>query len=209
MKRAKVLLTILVVLLISQISLGQTIVGSAHDFSTQSWNTTGEICIVCHTPHNADMTVSNAPLWNHEVTAVSNYTLYTSLTFNGAASIGQPDASSKLCLSCHDGTVALENFGGMTGGINYVTGDALIGTNLGDDHPISFTYDAALASSDGGLFDPTTTPSGLGGTITNTMLYGNKMQCASCHDVHNGAGIDGLLRKTNLASGLCLTCHNK
>ena len=199
----------MIVLLITQVNFGQTIVGSAHDFSDDAWNTTGEICIVCHTPHNADMTVANAPLWNHEVTAVTNYQLYSSSTFNGTATIGQPDESSKLCLSCHDGTVALENFSGMTTGTNYLTGSTLIGTDLGDDHPISFTYDAVLASTDGGLFDPTITPSGLGGTITNTMLYGDKMQCASCHDVHNGAGVIHLLRKSNSVSALCLTCHNK
>jgi predicted CXXCH cytochrome family protein len=209
MKRIGLVLTVTIVLMFAQVSLGQTIVGSAHDFSGAAWNTTDEICIVCHTPHNADMTVPDAPLWNHQVTSVSNYTLYSSLTFNGAASIGQPDGSSKLCLSCHDGTVALENFSGMTTGTNYITGDALIGTDLSDDHPISFTYDAALATADGGLFDPTITPSGLGGTITNTMLYGDKMQCASCHDVHNGAGVVFLLRKSNTASALCLTCHDK
>jgi predicted CXXCH cytochrome family protein len=209
MKRIQLLLTVAVVLLIARVGLGQTIVGSAHDFSGESWNYTEEICIVCHTPHNADMTVPDAPLWNHQVTAVNNYALYSSLTFNGQSSIGQPDGSSKLCLSCHDGTVALENFSGMTSGTNYITGANLLGTDLSDDHPISFTFDAALASADGGLFDPTTTPSGLGGTITNTMLYGNKMQCASCHDVHNGAGVIHLLRKSNIASALCLTCHNK
>ena len=42
----------------------QTIVGSKHDFSTQAWNTSvgQQICIVCHTPHNASTTVTNAPL---------------------------------------------------------------------------------------------------------------------------------------------------
>lgn len=209
MKRIKLLLTVAIILIVAQVGFGQTIVGSAHDFSGASWNTTDEICIVCHTPHNADMTVPDAPLWNHEVTAVTDYTLYSSLTFDGEASIGQPDGSSKLCLSCHDGTVALENFSGNNTGTNYMTGDNLIGTDLGDDHPISFTYDAALASTDGGLFDPTITPSGLGGSITNTMLYGDKMQCASCHDVHNGAGVIHLLRLSNTASALCLTCHNK
>jgi predicted CXXCH cytochrome family protein len=209
MKRINLLLTVAVVMMAAQIGLGQTIVNSAHDFSAANWNTTDEICIVCHTPHNADMTVPDAPLWNHEVTGVLNYALYESLTFDGAASIGQPDGSSKLCLSCHDGTVALENFSGNTGGVNLIEGDALIGENLGDDHPISFTYNTALAGTDGGLWDPATHDSGLGGTITNDLLYGDKMQCASCHDVHNGAGVIHLLRVSNTGSALCLTCHKK
>ena len=190
----------------ASLSFGQTIVGSAHDFSDDTWNTTGEICLVCHTPHNADVAVTNAPLWNHQTTT-ANFSTYSSATMQ--ATTGQPDASSKLCLSCHDGTVAVDNFGGETGGTHFLTGQTLIGTDLSDDHPLSFTYDAALASADGGLHDPTTTNSGLGGTITQDMLIGNKVQCASCHDVHNGSGINKLLRKSNSGSDLCLTCHDK
>jgi predicted CXXCH cytochrome family protein len=199
-----------VVLLIAQVSSGQTILGSAHDFSDDTWNTTGEICIVCHTPHNADMTVSNAPLWNHQTTAVTNYDLYTSATFNGSSTIGQPDESSKLCLSCHDGTVALENFGTMTTGVNYIEGIYNLGNDLRDDHPISFIYDGNLTTIDGGLFDPTSTEvPELGGTIDEKMLFNQKLQCASCHDVHNSSGENYLLLFTNSASNLCLTCHNK
>ncbi len=185
---------------------GQSIVGSAHDFSSASWNTTGEICIVCHTPHNANVSVVDAPLWFHELT-VANFSPYSSASMNAAT--GQPDASSKLCLSCHDGTVAMDNFGGETGGTHFISGTTLIGTDLNDDHPVSFTYDAALAGNDGELYDPTTANSGLGGTIDNDMLIGGKVQCASCHDVHNSSGIDMLLVKSNDASALCLTCHMK
>ena len=205
MKTIIKLFTGLFIVCIVQTSVAQ-ITGSAHDFSGQGWNTTGEICIVCHTPHNADITVGNVPLWNHELTTAT-FTPYTSNTLD--ATVGQPTGGSKLCLSCHDGTVALDNFGGTTGGTNYISGDANIGTDLSDDHPISFTYDAALATADGGLFDPTTTNSGLGGTINADMLFGGQLQCASCHDVHNGSGQASLLLMSNDASALCLTCHNK
>jgi predicted CXXCH cytochrome family protein len=187
-------------------TFGQSIVGSAHDFSTTSWNTTGQICIVCHASHNADVSVNDAPLWNHQST-VANFTPYSSASLN--ATVGQPDASSKLCLSCHDGTVAVDNFGGVTSGTFFITGNSLIGTNLNDDHPVSFIYDPALAVADGGLADPTTTNSGLGGTISQDLLIGNKVQCASCHDVHNASGLDNLLIKSNAQSDLCLTCHIK
>ena len=187
-------------------SRSQSIVGSAHDFSTASWNTTGEICIVCHAPHNANVSISDAPLWNHQST-VAIFTPYSSASLN--ATVGQPDASSKLCLSCHDGTVAVDNFGGVTTGTFYLTGSTLIGTNLNDDHPVSFIYDAALSIADGGLADPTTTNSGLGGTIDQDLLIGHKLQCASCHDVHNGSGIDYLLIKSSAQSDLCLPCHIK
>lgn len=204
MKKLKLLFTL--VLLSGAVFLvnGQGITGTAHDFSSSGWSG-GEICIVCHTPHNADASIADAPLWNHASTAAT-FTLYASSTMNGTT--GQPDASSKLCLSCHDGTVALEDFGGTTTGTNYIsTGD--LTTDISDDHPISFTYNTALATADGELVDPATANSGLGSTIDADMLIGGKMQCASCHDVHNTAGVSSLLVKSNAASALCLTCHDK
>ena len=185
---------------------GAQITGSAHDFSSQGWGT-NEICQPCHTPHNASTTLP-VVLWNHAVTSAT-YTLYSSPTMN--AQTGQPDGVSKACLSCHDGTVALDSFGGSTGQ-NTIGGDANFGTDLTNDHPVSFTYDNALATTDGGLYQPTATNSGLGGTIAADMLFGpgnDQVECASCHDVHNAANQDALLLKANTGSALCLTCHNK
>jgi len=184
------------------------ITGSAHDFSGVSW-ANNQICIVCHTPHNG-MTVLDAPLWSHEQSTAA-YALYASPTFDGSATIGQPSGNSKLCLSCHDGTVALENFGGITTGTTFITGSALVGGggDLSRDHPISFIYNDALAVADGGLSAPTTTNSGLGGTIDEDLLYANRMECASCHDVHNKYGHSHLLIMSNAGSALCLTCHTK
>jgi predicted CXXCH cytochrome family protein len=183
-------------------------VGSSHDFSAAGWNSTGEICVVCHTPHNSDTTVGDAPLWNHETTTAV-YTLYNSATFDAVP--GQPDGVSKLCLSCHDGTIAVDNFGGITTGtqtMGLINPAADLTTDLSDDHPVSFTYDAALAAPPEELFDPTTTPSGLGGTIDTDMLFSAKVECASCHDVHD-SGFASLLIMDNNASALCLTCHDK
>ena len=178
--------------------------GSAHDLRGIILTET-EICVVCHTPHNAQA-VSGAPLWNHEV-STATYTLYSSATFNGAGSIVQPAGTSKLCLSCHDGTVALNNYGGVTTGAIGIAAARNFGTDLSNDHPISFTYDSTLASADGGLNDPGVDGASLVGGI---LLTGNKMECASCHDVHNVAAVAAnLLRVSNAGSGLCLTCHTK
>lgn len=204
----KLFITAIILIAMTTMSFGQNIAGSAHDFSAAGWNTQGygdEICIVCHTPHNA-VAVANAPLWNHEQTAVAAYTLYTSTTMN--SSTGQPAASSKLCLGCHDGTVALENYGAVTGSTNNYVGTPF-GTDLSTEHPISMDYTTAIATADGGLHDPATTNSGLGGTITADLLSANQMQCSSCHDVHNAYGEASLLVKSNAASALCLTCHDK
>ena len=173
-----------------------TITGSKHDLSA---STGGEICIACHTPHNANTTITDAPLWNHTMTTAT-YTLYDSPTFNGHVSISQPTGVSKLCLSCHDGTVAPDAFTGHAGVTTIATAGNL-GTNLKKSHPISFTYDAALATADGELKDPGTLPAG--------WINNSKFECSSCHDVHNKTGIAKMLHATNTGSALCLTCHLK
>lgn len=201
-------ITVIVILItIAPIYFAQTgITGSAHDFSGQGWGTT-EICEPCHTPHNADASIADAPLWNHQTTTTV-FTLYSSSTLT-TTTLTQPDASSKLCLSCHDGTVALENFGGVTTGTHFISGGNNLGTTLANDHPVSFTYNTALATADGGLFDPATHITALGGTIANDLLIGDKLQCASCHDVHNSYNLSSLLKIDNNGSALCLTCHDK
>jgi predicted CXXCH cytochrome family protein len=199
-------------------AMAGTIVGSAHDLSARGWSG-GQICVVCHTPHFANVSVADAPLWNHAITT-KTYQLYASGTLNAVT--GQPTGVSKLCLSCHDGTVALDSFGGTTG-VDTIGAQFAVGAgpnDLRDDHPISITYDTALATADGALFDPATRAATIGsgtqtktGTIATTMLYGGQVQCASCHDVHNaftaGAAPNRLLKVTKAGSALCLTCHNK
>ncbi len=197
-------------------ALAGTIEGSSHDFSLSGW-AGGEICVACHTPHNADTSVTDGPLWNHAVTATT-FTLYNSPTLD--ATVSQPGGSSKLCLSCHDGTVALDSFGGNNGSL-FLSGPRQIGTDIGNDHPISIVYDSALATADGSLHDPvdaakTVTIGGgadtKSGTLDEMLLFNTQVQCASCHDVHNkftnGTGTT-MLRIDNSKSALCLTCHNK
>jgi len=208
-KFVMVILVLTVISLIAMRTAFAAITGSGHDFKSKSWNTTGEICVVCHTPHNASSTI--APLWNHVLTSAT-FILYSSPSLN--ATVGQPSASSKACLSCHDGTVALDSFGGKVG-TNFISGEDKLGTDLSNDHPVSFTYDTALATADGTLSNPTVkTVGALGGkTIDAAMLIGHKVECASCHDVHADKGDSAtaahLLLVNNAASTLCLTCHNK
>ena len=188
-----------------------TIVGSPHDFSGQGWSG-GQICVPCHTPHKANITVADAPLWNHALTAAT-FTLYSSPTLN--ATIAQPGGGSRLCFSCHDGTVAINSFGGATGTTFIGAGDR-VGPNLRSEHPIGFTYNDALATADGSLRATTTAVTiGSGtstrvGTIASNMLFGGNMECASCHDVHNTFTSGGSLLKVQIASSaICTTCHAK
>jgi hypothetical protein len=211
------------VALAAQAVIGGTLSGSGHDFSAAGWNPGGKVCNVCHTPHKSDTTVSDAPLWNHKLTTAT-YTLYSSPTLK-AAPMSQPGGTSKLCLSCHDGTVAIDSFGGATGSM-MISNAAFkptsnIGTSLADDHPIGFTYDSALATLNGSLFDPSTKSVTIGtgaqtrtATIASNMLFGGKMECSSCHDVHNtfsfnGTKGAGMVKMDTAGSKICLACHNK
>lgn len=187
------------------------IAGSAHDFSGLGFSQ-GQICLPCHAPHNTSTAVQNVPMWNHAVTSAV-YQLYTSETLDAgspAGALNQPGGSSKLCLSCHDGTIAIDAFGGNPGS-QLISGRNNLGTDLGNDHPVSFVYDTHLALADGRLNDPASTLSGLAGstgTVLEDMLFASRLECSSCHDVHNKFGQPALLLKSNTGSALCLTCHN-
>src|SRR6185436_364508 len=105
-----------------------------------------DVCLFCHTVHR---TTGQTPLWSHTMSAVSNYVVYSSPTLK--ASVNQPDGSSRLCLSCHDGTVALGMVScrstpiQMEGSITTLPpGPSNLGTDLSGDHPISFVYDQML-----------------------------------------------------------------
>lgn len=128
-----------------------------------------QICVFCHTPHNADPA---QPLWNHQLSAVQTYRTYWSNTLQAYTEAESHawtvDGYSKLCLSCHDGTIALgaimnrankynesrsENIlmepsscidgsGRLIDGGPECTG--YLGTNLSGGHPISVVLDQAL-----------------------------------------------------------------
>ena len=186
------------------------IIGTKHDFSGRAWNTTNfqqEICVVCHVPHNGRGALQSPVglLWNRDITA-SVFDPYTSPTLKFVP--GQPDGASKLCLSCHDGTIAIDRFGPNDGGTEFMTGSKNLGTDLKNDHPVSFVFDSALSAAVGTRKDPAVADSGMGGTIQERMLRAGKVQCVSCHNPHNPGNNPKFLVKSNNNSGLCLTCHN-
>lgn len=182
------------------------IAGSKHDFSGQSW-ANGQICLPCHAPHN-NLNGANEVLWNHKA-STATYQFYSGFQMDASAPSAMSSAS-KDCMSCHDGTVALDSFG-TSNGTHFATGGSNMGTDLRNDHPVSIDYTPTIAANDGTLWNPHTQPSGLagGGTIEDDMTFGGKIECSSCHDVHNRFTIAGMLKKSNSGSALCLTCHNK
>jgi hypothetical protein len=153
-------------------SATNAITGRNQVTGTTATTGTAEICVFCHTPHGGD-TAAPAPLWNKRLGVAGapagggTYTTYASLSspsIDGAiAAVG---SISMACLSCHDGTQAMDNIinapgsggvladGGAVAGLGYTwagatvntttgalqSGPALLGTNLSNDHPIGIQY---------------------------------------------------------------------
>jgi len=183
-----------------------SIAGSAHDFSGRSWSGS-MVCLPCHTTHDANDV--KAPLWTHE-RSEAQIVPYESPTGSLDATIDAPGAGvTAACLSCHDGTVALDAFGGVPGSALRIDSASRIGPDLSHSHPVGFVYDSSLAARDGELHDPATAESGLGGTISEDMLVNGRLECSSCHDAHNRNGHPKMLIMSNARSALCLTCHDK
>lgn len=78
----------------------------------------GEVCVFCHTPHGAD---TRAPLWNRQMATAGSYSPYNSSTIDapGANADRQPKGISLACLSCHDGTIAIDALRNAPGPGNY------------------------------------------------------------------------------------------
>ncbi len=208
------------------------------------------ICIFCHAPHNTyKLSLANGgpgvgvgagpdapdeytylPLWNHTLEdPIPAFTMYDNGP--GAPFAGMkasqaildgmtPGSASLLCLSCHDGNIAVNSWGNadqrtgsMSTGTTTIADPYAIGLDnyLGNHHPIGFDYDAVQSideeihiADDVNLTATTTVRDHLFGA-GNTM-----MECATCHSVHNkGNTGEALLWRSDQNSELCLTCHDK
>jgi hypothetical protein len=149
--------------------------GSEHDLSGGAGSTTTETCVFCHTPHGSD-TSAAVPLWN-KILPSTTYQRYSSLntsTLDGSEAV--VGSVSLACLSCHDGTQAVDtvlNTPGMGMGSNFPLGTQIgtmlpmtgspvpmLGSDLRDDHPVSIQYGGGgLIGSDA---DGTALPGSLG-----------------------------------------------
>src|SRR5436190_20798098 len=100
------------------------IAGSKHDFSAATWSDQ-QICKPCHTPHNAISQDLTGRLWAHTL-STQTYKYHGARTTPadgitttddaaGSASQTDMDSATRMCLSCHDGTVALDSFMGKDG----------------------------------------------------------------------------------------------
>lgn len=90
--------------------------GGGSNNMDSSRNDYGEVCVYCHTPHGANTTIS-APLWNR-TNKTNSYTTYDKPLTSGQTPT-QPGVNSLVCLSCHDGTVAIDSIINMPGSGRY------------------------------------------------------------------------------------------
>jgi len=187
-----------------------------------------QVCIFCHTPHSANV-AEQAPLWNRAFSTVTNFQRYSSNTLqirvNAAARTpalyaagAQPDGSSKLCLSCHDGvsklgailqggTIIMRGGAGSatTGGGDVITGLASFNPSTNKmkngHHPVSFIYNATVRDAiNAGKGTSYTLPS-----EPAVILRNSKMQCTTCHDAHQNQSDD---TKCYLNDGSVGDCTN-
>lgn len=176
--------------------------GTKHNLGSEGTKTnkfdgTGEICVFCHTPHGSNTTAA-VPLWNRTMTAATEYTTYNSLGTSSLDGATAPVGSVSLaCLSCHDGTQAMNvmlntpGSGIAAGGIqagawNAEISDGKIGasaiTNIGkdlkNDHPVGIQYAGG----------PKTSVPAAGGAYDNTMFNDADFKPAQS-DVLNGQSV--------------------
>lgn len=134
---------------------------------------TDQICVFCHTPHGSD-TSAPAPLWNRTLASGAAYTTYDTLGTTWLdGKVLEVGSISLACLSCHDGTQAMNSVinapgsgttnaawtagswtagaSGMGGGISggMLTGVVALGQDLSDDHPIGIQYCGGGVNGDG------------------------------------------------------------
>lgn len=234
--RSKARIGLAVVMLMAAVGTASalSIKNSKHDLSSGSSaaikGDTDQICVYCHTPHNATQDI---PLWNRENPTASNFTLYSSAGMqNTSFKTGfTTDSISLFCMSCHDATTALgaasvhNNPADKPAGIavaavaNKVDGsgvltgsatDADLGTDLSNDHPVNFLV-TSLADPNIGAVTGSTMKTA---EVTNPFpLFksgrgATTLECGSCHAVHDNTDAP-FLRTTMAGSKLCLGCHVK
>ena len=195
-----------------------TLAGGPHDFSAGSAirNTdasiNGQMCVFCHTPHKGSVSV---PLWNR-TGSTATYTVYTSSTLDAAlpTSAAIQSSVSGACLSCHDGSIAIDvltnlngvakaastaftrqatakatyaNSGTGTGNI-LAGGTPYLGTDLRNDHPITIIYETARAATPTEFNTQTITGTKITvGTVGPLPLFGSSTATATveCASCHN------------------------
>lgn len=183
----------------------ESVLSSPHNLSAsgsgQHFATETRVCVFCHVPHNAS---NPEQLWSRELPPAASYTPYDSTTLQADPKPDLPTGASRLCLSCHDGTIALGHFvGSRVSATDVIAEGSDLTSDLSDDHPISFLYSEDLVIA-GELVSPAALPAAI------KLDAGGMLQCTACHEPHNNE-FGNFLVLDNSVSGspLCTACHVK
>lgn len=175
-----------------------------------------EICKFCHVPHSAE---AQTPLWGHAPATTRRYEVPDLASGPaGRASAPQPEGGSRLCLSCHDGSVALGDLGrrgriAMAGAQRLAPGrPAHLGTDLSGSHPVSVALPESPEGGRGEASDMVLRPLALVRAEGRVHLDAQgRMQCRTCHDPHDDRFFEpGRVPHFWVAasvSEVCLACH--
>lgn len=175
-----------------------------------------EVCKFCHIPHT-----DGAPeqLWSRRLPSTAYRVPRLRAGGRTRISAPQPDGSSRLCLSCHDGTVALGDVVGeprriaMTGSGRLSRGRrGFIGSDLSGSHPVSFVVPDGEPIGTDSASDMGLRPlAAIAGDPDVKLDDRGKMQCTTCHDPHSDRHYQpGKVPRfwvKSTVSEVCLTCH--
>jgi predicted CXXCH cytochrome family protein len=238
MKRYGILFTTGVSLMLAgatAVAAPVSVVNSKHNLSSSGPGTiksalpgsggTTQVCVFCHTPHTSSAV---APLWN-KTNPSGPYSVYASDVMSYLSitpeqpEAGIPHVKTRICMSCHDGTIALGNLVNLPSGMSspvQMTGTSdgrmpstaagYIGTDIRDDHPVAVKHSPGTGlSQDPELVTISGSPLRLyNASGDRTQADGDYVECTSCHDAHDNQYGDFLLQ-SNQFSGVCITCHDK
>jgi len=203
-------LRISLILLLAAAAAPAAVSSPSHDFDPH--RASDETCLACHTPRHAG---TDIPAWSHAF-ADGTYPLY--VVDETALAPNAPGAASKVCFSCHDGTVASSvdsaQWAGPGSAAIPTVGARGMATHGSAGHPVGIDY--AVARSDGrsALSDPAARGVTIGATQTHsgdlsqTMLSNGRVECTSCHDAHNIYTVGGRVMTKVDTSTACRNCHD-
>jgi len=197
-----------------------SVVGTVHNLSATGpgeikSSSETEVCKFCHVPHSA---VEPVPLWSHALSRAERYETPLLRRATAPEEAPQPAGSSRLCLSCHDGTVALGDLGQLRLPIQMAGAQRLgrghkgyLGTDLSGSHPVSIPIVDPDPVRTNALTDMSLRPSteSRGGALS--LDAEGRMQCSTCHDPHSdrhyrpGETPHFWVRPT--VDEVCLACH--
>jgi predicted CXXCH cytochrome family protein len=163
-------------------------------------------CTYCHVPHSG----SDIGLWNQKL-STANYDTYTSTTYTNKNNQQMPLGSdSGMCLSCHDGTVAVADtvlFGSLPTRGSWIPGDDFT-THLQSSHSFSLVKPI---QDDIDLISTLVSQGKTGDKTGAVQLIMGNVECTSCHSPHVQA-IDKLsmnfLVRDSSNGQMCLACHD-